>query len=112
MFPLLGLITGGLFDPFIYEGVMLNSVIGAAMIPFVTALAAESFLFSEHYQASYIFRAAPVANLSNIHKGLRKAAQAYITLPGAIILVIFYTIIWRNFFHAFLLVVPWLILTP
>lgn len=112
LFPLLGLITGGLYDPFIYEGVMLNSVIGAAMIPFVTAVAGESFLFSEHYQASYIFRAAPVSNLSDIHKGLRKAAQAYIALPGAIILVIFYTIIWRDFFHAFLLVIPWLILTP
>jgi ABC-2 type transport system permease protein len=112
MFPLLGLVTGGLSDPFVSQGFMLNSVIGAMMIPFVTAVSAEAFLFSEHYQASYIFRAAPVASLSDIHKGLRKAAQAYIALPGALILLILYTILWRNFFHAFLLIAPWVILTP
>jgi ABC-2 type transport system permease protein len=112
IFPLLGVITGGLSDPFIHQGAMLNSIIGAAMIPFVTAVAAGVFLFSEHYQASYIFRAAPVADLSDIHRGLRKAAQAYIALPGALVLLIFYTILWRNFFHAFLLIAPWVILTP
>lgn len=112
MFPLIGLVTGGLADPFVNKEFMINTIIGAAMIPFVASVSAEAVLFSEHYQAAYIFRAAPVANLGDIHKGLRKAAQVYIALPGALILLVLYTLLWRNFLHAFLLILPWLILTP
>jgi ABC-2 type transport system permease protein len=112
MFPLIGLVTGGLADPFVSQEFRINTIIGAAMIPFVASVGAEAILFSEHYQAAYIFRAAPVANLGDIHKGLRKAAQVYIALPGALLLLILYTLLWRNLLHAFLLIVPWLILTP
>jgi ABC-2 type transport system permease protein len=112
MFPLIGLVTGGLADPFVSKDFMINTIIGAAMIPFVTSVAAEAIMFSEHYQAAYIFRAAPVANLGDIHKGLRKAAQVYIALPSALILLVLYTLLWRNILHAFLLILPWLILTP
>jgi ABC-2 type transport system permease protein len=112
MFPLIGLVTGGLDDPFDNQGFMFNTIIGAAMIPFVASVAAEAILFSEHYQAAYLFRAAPVANLGDIHRGLRKAAQFYIALPGALLLLILYTLLWRNLLHAFLLIAPWLMLTP
>ncbi len=112
MFPLIGLFTGGLADPFLDQDFAFNTITSAAMIPFVASVAVEAILFSEHYQASYIFRAAPVANLSDIHRGLRKATQVYIALPGALILLILYTFLWRNLFHAFLLIAPWLILTP
>jgi ABC-2 type transport system permease protein len=112
MFPLIGLVTGGLADPFVSQEFRVNTIIGAAMIPFVASVGAEAILFSEHYQAAYIFRAAPVANLGDIHKGLRKAAQVYIALPGALLLLILYTLLWRNLLHAFLLILPWLILTP
>lgn len=112
LFPLIGLFTGGLDDPFVRQEFVINTIIGAAMIPFVASVAAEAILFSEHYQAAYIFRAAPVANLGDIHRGLRKAAQVYIALPGALLLLLLYTILWRDLFHAFLLIAPWLILTP
>lgn len=112
MFPLIGLFTGGLSDPFLAQDFAFNTIIGAAMIPFVASVAAEAILFSEHYQASYIFRAAPVAKLSDIHRGLRKATQVYVALPGALILLLLYTFLWRNPVHAFLVIAPWLILTP
>jgi ABC-2 type transport system permease protein len=112
MFPLIGLVTGGLDDPFDNQGFMFNTIIGAAMIPFVASVAAEAILFSEHYQAAYLFRAAPVANLGDIHRGLRKAAQFYIALPGALLLLTLYALLWRNLLHAFLLIAPWLMLTP
>jgi ABC-2 type transport system permease protein len=112
MFPLIGIFTGGLSDPFVGQDFVLNTIIGAAMIPFVASVAAEAIQFSEHYQAAYIFRAAPVANLSDIHRGLRKAAQAYVALPGALILLLLYTVLWQNPFHAFLIIAPWLVLTP
>jgi ABC-2 type transport system permease protein len=112
MFPLIGLFTGGLTDPFVDQDSVFNTITGAAMIPFVASVAVEAILFSEHYQASYIFRAAPVGNLSDIHRGLRKATQVYVALPGALSLLILYAFLWRNPFHAFLVIVPWLILTP
>jgi hypothetical protein len=112
LFPLMGLFTGGLEDPFLNPKFTFNSLAGAAMIPFVASVAAETILFSEHYQAAYIFRVAPIANLSYIHRGLRKATQAYIALPGAFVLLVLYTLLWKNLLHAFLLLVPWLILTP
>ncbi len=112
MFPLIGIFTGGLADPFVDQDFVFNTIIGAAMIPFVASVAAEAILFSEHYQASYIFRAAPVASLSDIHRGLRKATQVYVALPGALILLLLYTVLWQNLFHAFLVIAPWLILTP
>jgi ABC-2 type transport system permease protein len=112
MFPLIGLFTGGLADPFVDQDSVFNTITGAAMIPFVASVAVEAVLFSEHYQASYIFRTAPIANLSDIHRGLRKATQVYVALPGTVILLLLYTFLWRNLFHAFLVIVPWLILTP
>jgi ABC-2 type transport system permease protein len=112
LFPLLGLFTGGLADPFLNQTFIFNSLAGAAMIPFVASVAAETCLFTEHYQAAYIFRVAPIANLGHLHSGLRKAAQVYVALPGALILLILYTFLWKSLLHAFLLLVPWLILTP
>lgn len=112
LFPLMGLFTGGLEDPFLNPKFTFNSLAGAAMIPFVASVAAETILFSEHYQAAYIFRVAPIANLSYIRRGLRKATQAYVALPGAFVLLILYTLLWKSLLHAFLLLVPWLMLTP
>src|SRR5262249_6013502 len=82
------------------------------MIPFVTLSAIEVILFSEHYQAAYIFHVAPIADLSAIHSGLRKAMLFYFALPGALVLFALYAILWRNPLHAYLIILPWVILTP
>lgn len=112
MFPLIGLFSGGLPDPFLNQRFLFNSLIGAAMIPFVASVAVGVLLFSEHYQAAYIFRAAPVQSLGDIHGGLRKAAFCFVAIPGALLLLVLYTILWRDVFHALFLIAPWLALTP
>ncbi|MBI3651185.1 MAG: hypothetical protein HY231_09085 [Acidobacteria bacterium] len=112
MFPLIGIFTGGLADPFLSNEFIFHALAGAAMIPFVASVAAETVIFSEHYQAAYIFRVAPIPSLSHIHRGLRKATQVYVALPGAVILTILYSFLWKNFLHAVLLLAPWVILTP
>lgn len=119
MFPLFSLFTGGIADPFMsrhfLEGnqqFLFYSLMGCAMIPFVTLSGIEVMLFSEHYRAAYIFHVAPIASLSLLHRGLRKAMLCYLALPGAIVLFIIYSILWRNPFHALLIVLPWIILAP
>ncbi|MEW6131316.1 MAG: hypothetical protein AB1757_30080 [Acidobacteriota bacterium] len=112
IFPLLGLISEELSDPFYNTSYTFGALVGGAMISFVMMSAIEVLLFSEHYQAAYIFRVAPVENLSHIHQGLRKATFIYFGLPGAVILFLLYALIWRNALHAFLIIAPWVMLAP
>ncbi len=112
IFPLLGLFSKELSDPFFNDHFTFGALIGGAMIAFVMMSATEVLLFSEHYAAAYIFRVAPVQSLSYIHRGLRKAAFLYFAVPGALILFLLYSIIWRNPWHALLIIAPWLMIAP
>jgi len=110
--PVIGFITEGLPDPFLSEVAALYPMIGAAILCLMAQTAVEGLLFSEDYNAAWIFRAAPVARLGDIHGGLRKAVLFFIALPGFLILFILYTILWSNPLHALLTIAPWLIITP
>jgi ABC-2 type transport system permease protein len=112
VFPVLGLLSNELSDPFFNSRFVFGALVGGAMISFVMMSATEVLLFSEHYAAAYVFRVAPVESLSYIHRGVRKATFVYFAIPGALILFLFYSVIWRNPWHAFLIIAPWLIITP
>ncbi len=111
IFPFLGLFSNEFSDPF-FNNSYAFALLGGAMIAFVMMSAIEVLLFSEHYTAAYIFRVAPIKSLSYIHRGLRKAAFLYFAIPGATILFLFYSIIWRNPWHATLIIAPWIIIAP
>lgn len=114
MFPVIGLFSGGLPDPFgdPDSKTIFQTLAGAAMIPFIAMSAVETVVFSEHYAAAYIFRVAPVGSRGGIHSGLRKAILAYVAIPGVVILLAMYGVIWKNLAHAALVLLPWLLLTP
>jgi hypothetical protein len=112
VFPLLGLFSKELSDPFFDNHFTFGALVGGAMIAFVMMSATEVLLFSEHYAAAYIFRVAPIKSLSSIHKGVRKAAFLYFAIPGAALLLVLYSIIWRNPWHALLIITPWVVIAP
>ena len=111
-FPLLAIFTEGLPDPFDNRSFSGYSLMGAVMICFVSLTAIEGLVFSEHFPAAYIYRVAPIRNLGDIHSGFRKAVMLWVALPGFAVLIALYSIIWRNPLHAFLLLIPWMIMTP
>ena len=111
-FPLLAIFTEGLPDPFVNRGFGGYSLMGAVMICFVSLTAVEGLIFSEHYPAAYIYRVAPIRNLGDVHGGFRKAIMLWVALPGFIVLIALYSIIWGNPWHATLLLTPWIIMTP
>jgi hypothetical protein len=110
--PLLAIFSEGLPDPFSRRGVDAYSLMGALMICYVALTAVEVLRFSEHHEAAYIFRVAPVARLGDLHSGFRKAVMTWVALPGFAVLFVLYAILWRNPLHAALLLVPWGIITP
>jgi hypothetical protein len=111
-FPLLAIFTEGLPDPFDHSSIGGYSLMGAVMICFVSLTAVEGMIFSEHFPAAYIYRVAPIRNLGHIHSGFRKAVMLWVAMPGFAVLTALYSIIWRNPFHAVLLLIPWVIMTP
>jgi hypothetical protein len=118
IFPFIALITEGLPDPFLpvdpsteYR-LSFYAIMGPAFICFIGQTAVESLIFSEHYRAAYIFRIAPLSNLGEIHRAMRKAILALIALPQFIILLAFYAALWRDPLHAFLIVAPWIAISP
>jgi hypothetical protein len=110
--PLIGFITEGLPDPFLSQELALYPIIGAAILCLMAQTAVEGMIFSEDYNAAWIFRAAPVASLGDVHGGIRKAVVFFIVLPGFIILFVLYTILWHSPLHSFMVLAPWLIITP
>lgn len=112
MFPFIGLLSIGLPDPFLDKRAIFQTLSGAAMIPFIAMSAVETILFSEHYHAAYLFRVAPVESIGAIHNGLRKAILCFVALPGAFALALFYALVWGNLWHALVIILPWLLLTP
>lgn len=111
-FPLLAIFTEGLPDPFADESLGGYSLMGAVMICFVSLTAVEGLIFSEHFPAAYIYRVAPIKNLGDLHGGFRKAVMLWVALPGFMVLIALYSILWRDPLHALLLLAPWIILTP
>jgi hypothetical protein len=118
VFPLIALITEGLPDPFLKadpttrESLSFYSIMGPAFVCFVGQTAVEGLIFSEHCGAAYIFRIAPVSNLGEIHRGLRKALLLLIVAPEFILLFALYTALWRDPWHAFLVIAPWVAVAP
>jgi ABC-2 type transport system permease protein len=110
--PLLAVFTEGLPDPFSPRGVDAYPLMGALMICYVALTAVEVLRFSEHQEAAYIFRVAPVSQLGDVHSGFRKAVMTWVALPGFAVLFVLYAILWRNPLHALLLLGPWAIITP
>ena len=110
--PLLAIFSEGLPDPFSRRGVDAYALMGALMICYVALTAVEVLRFSEHHEAAYIFRVAPVARLGDIYSGFRKAVMTWVALPGFTVLFVLYGILWRNPLHAALLLAPWGIITP
>lgn len=111
-FPLLAIFTEGLPDPFVNRSLGGYSLMGAVMICFVSLTAVEGMIFSEHFQAAYIYRIAPIRNLGEIHNGFRKAIMLWVTLPAFGVLIALYSALWRNPLHAVLVLTPWIIITP
>ena len=111
-FPLLAVFTRELGDPFIGSDARFYSLIGAAMIPFVGLTAVEGLIFSEHYQASHIFLVVPIGRLADVHRGFRKALLIAVAAPGYAVLCLLYSVLWRNPWHALLLLLPWMMITP
>jgi len=110
--PLLAVFTEGLPDPFSPRGVDAYPLMGALMICYVALTAVEVLRFSEHQEAAYIFRVAPVVRLGDVHSGFRKAVMTWVALPGFTVLFVLYSVLWRNPLHAALLLAPWAIITP
>ncbi len=111
-FPLLAVFTRELGDPFVGGDSRFYSLIGAAMIPFVGLTAVEGLIFSEHYQASHIFLVVPIGRLADVHRGFRKALLIAVAAPGYAVLCLLYSVLWRNPWHALLLLLPWMMITP
>jgi hypothetical protein len=111
-FPLLAVFTRELGDPFMDGDSRFYSLIGAAMIPFVGLTAVEGLIFSEHYQASHIFLVVPIGRLADVHRGFRKALLIAVAVPGYAVLCLLYSVLWRNPWHALLLLLPWMMITP
>ena len=111
-FPLLAVFTRELGDPFVGGDSRFYSLIGAAMIPFVGLTAVEGLIFSEHYQASHIFLVVPIGRLVDVHRGFRKALLIAVALPGYVVLSLLYSVLWWNPWHAVLLLLPWMMITP
>ena len=110
-FPVIAIFTEGLPDPFVSPKTGY-SMMGAAMICFVSLTAVEGLVFSEHFAASYIYRVAPIESLGQVHSGLRKAVMVWVTLPGFLVLLVLYSALWANPLHAALMIAPWAIMTP
>ncbi|HJQ25631.1 MAG TPA: hypothetical protein VKA60_17045 [Blastocatellia bacterium] len=110
--PLLAVFSEGLPDPFVVRSVQAYSLMGALMICYVALTAVEVLRFSEHHEAAYIFRVAPVARLGDLHSGFRKAVMVWVSLPGFAVLFTLYSVLWRSPLHAALLLAPWVIITP
>lgn len=110
--PLLALFSDGLPDPFSPRGVEAYPLMGALMICYVALTAVEVLRFSEHHEAAYIFRVAPVGRRGDLYSGFRKAVMAWVALPGFAVLFVLYAILWRQPPHAALLLAPWVIITP
>jgi hypothetical protein len=111
-FPLLAVFTRELGDPFVGGDSRFYSLIGAAMIPFVGLTAVEGLIFSEHYQASHIFLVVPIGRLADVHRGFRKALLIAVAVPGYAVLCLLFTVLWWNPWHAVLLLLPWMMITP
>jgi hypothetical protein len=111
-YPLLAIFSEGLFDPFVKSRLALFPLLGAAMVCFVSSSATEALLFSEDYEAAYIFDVAPLVAIEHVYAGFRKAILVYIAWPGCAVLFILYSILWRNPFDAFLILIPWAIVAP
>ncbi|HXG94701.1 MAG TPA: hypothetical protein VNN73_20330 [Blastocatellia bacterium] len=119
LFPLIAIFTDGLPDPFASlqrggraSGGVFYSLMGAAMICFVSLTAIEGLVFSEQHAAAYIYRVAPIKSLGEVHSGLRKAIMLWLALPGYVALIALYSILWRNPVHALLVIGPWTLMTP
>ena len=112
VFPVMALVTEGLPDPFLGQRTGFYSTIGAMMVCFVTLSAVEALIFSEHYQAGYILRVAPIETLGDVHRALRKAVACFVVAPGFVMLFLFYATLWRSPVHSVLFLAPWALLTP
>jgi hypothetical protein len=111
-FPLFGMLTEGLADPFESGEGRFYAMMGAGMISSIGLTAVESLLFSEHYKAAYILRVAPISRIGDIRSGFRKAVFIYIVLPGFAVLFALYAALWANPLHALLVLLPWLTIAP
>ncbi|MEW6208673.1 MAG: hypothetical protein AB1631_09925 [Acidobacteriota bacterium] len=118
IFPFIALITEGLPDPFlpvdetVERSLSFYSIMGPAFICFIGQTAVEGLIFSEHYNAAYIFRITPLSHLGEIHRAMRKAILSLIALPQFIILFALYAALWRDPLHAFLIIAPWIAISP
>ena len=108
VFPLMGAFSGKLQGSMSMFWILM----GAAMVPLVGLTAIEGLLFSEHYRAAHIFRIAPVANLGDIHSGVRKAVALCTVLPCFAIILIVFAVVFNSCLSALMLVIPWVLLTP
>jgi ABC-2 type transport system permease protein len=112
IYPLLAIFGQGLLDPFSKSGFPVFPLVGAEMVCFVALTAVEGLLFSEDYQAAYIFEVAPLLALRQVYAGFRKAILVYVTGPGYLALFVLYSIFWRNPLDAFLILLPWMMVAP
>jgi ABC-2 type transport system permease protein len=110
--PLLAVFTEGLPDPFVNQSLSGYSLMAALMICYISLTAIEGMIFSEHYTAAYIYRVAPIRKLGDVHGGFRKAVMLWIALPGFLVLLVLYSILWRSPAHAALVLAPWVVVTP
>jgi ABC-2 type transport system permease protein len=112
IYPLLAIFGQGLLDPFSKSGFALFPLFGAEMVCFVGLTAVEGLLFSEDYEAAYIFEVAPLPALRQVYTGFRKAVLVYIVGPGYLALFVLYAVFWKNPLDAFLILLPWAMVAP
>jgi hypothetical protein len=111
---LVGLFTGQLGDPFVSRN-PATSVLPVASLyllayPLPTII--NNLNFSRDHNASWLLWSAPVRDRVAFAEGMRKAVTYRILLPVIVALLLVFTIIWRDVWHALLHVAAgWLVVT-
>jgi hypothetical protein len=111
---LVGLFTGQLGDPFVSRN-PATSVLPIACLyllayPLPTII--NNLNFSRDHNASWLLWSAPVRDRVAFAEGMRKAVTYRILLPVIVALLLMFTIIWRDVWHALLHVAAgWLVVT-
>jgi hypothetical protein len=110
---LLGLFTGQLGDPFITQNALTIALPIACLYllayPLPTII--HNLNFSRDYAASWLLWSAPVSDRVAFAEGMRKAVTYRILFPLLIILLVVFTIVWRDPLHALIhTAVGWLVI--
>ncbi len=99
---LLGLFTGQLGDPFVSRS-PANVVLPVAalyLLAYPVPAVIHNLNFSRDHAASWVLWSAPVGDRFSFTEGMRKAVTYRIMLPLLVALLVVFTFVWRDFWHA------------